>query len=360
MQKIVVGGGPIGTYLSSKSPETTIFEQKRQIGRPVQCTGLLSNQAKQLVDTKLLKTITLNTITSAEIIGPHTKTIFSLKPNYIINNSLFEKRLADKALTIGNEILLNRRYEGSRGLKHQFKDLKTKKKQVIESKELIGVDGPASKVRQAHNFAKQNHYVGLQARIKVKAHENSIKFYPHLGVYAWYVPETEHTARAGIALKKANQTTANTFFKRFPGKILERQGGIIPLHKPCTRTWKQTRTHKVILLGDAAGHIKNTTGGGLVPGMIATNHYISKKDTYKGSPRSLKKELYSHFLVHNLLSRANQKEWDKIILESQKHTKLLEQVNRDQTRKMLIKLGSNKTFLTYGLSKILTGKVRLF
>ncbi len=360
MERILVGGGPIGLYAASRGSNMAVFDQKKQIGSPIQCTGLLSHQAQKLLDKKLLKEITQNTITKTEIIGPTARATITLRKNYVINNQLFEERLADNVLRQGNKIHLNKRYEGSKSGKHLFKDLKTGKKETYKTQELLGIDGPNSNVRRIHHWPAQEQYIGMQARLRVKKQENSIQFFPHIGVYAWSVPESDTVVRVGLATKGNAQRLFHDFLKRFSGKILERSGGRIPLYKPRSKTVKQLASYRVVLLGDAGGQIKNTTGGGLLPGITATNEYIQKQNTYTGLSRTLRQELYTHFLVHNLLKTATRTQWDKIILSAQKQQQLFKEINRDETRKMIKTFASNKTFLSYSLLKLITGKVKLF
>jgi flavin-dependent dehydrogenase len=361
VEKLVVGAGPVGLYLSSISTDTNVYDQKKHIGKPVQCTGLLTAQAQKLLGTQLLQKITLNTSTSTTIIGPRATATFTLSPNYIIDNSLFEELLYDKALAKGNNLHLQEQYLQSTAKGHEFRNLHTKKRHLIPCSKLVGADGPTSKVRQQHGFAPLQQYIGMQARVRVAEHQNanSILFYPHIGQYAWYVPETEHTARIGLVHQKASPNMLNDFLKRFSGRVIERQGGAIPLHNPLHATSKKQGTHQVSLLGDAGGHIKNTTGGGLVPGMQAAQGYQQKQSNQKGTMRALRKELYTHFLVHNLLKHATKNEWDAIIATADKHAQLLAQHDRDEARKLIYKLSTNKTLVGYSLKKILQGKVRI-
>jgi len=361
VEKVVVGAGPVGLYLSSISTDANVYDQKKRIGKPVQCTGLLTAQAQKLLGTRMLQKITLNTSTTTTIIGPGATATFTLSPNYIIDNSLFEELLYDKVLAKGNAVHLNQQYLQSTAKGHEFRDLRTKKRHLAHCSKLIGADGPSSKVRQQHGFPPLQQYIGMQARVRVAEHqkENSILFYPHIGQYAWYVPETEHTARIGLVHQKASPHMLNDFLKRFSGRILERQGGALPLHNPLHATTKKQHTYQVSLLGDAGGHIKNTTGGGLVPGMQAAQGYQQKQSNQKGTMRALRKELYTHFLVHNLLKHASNTEWDAIINTANKHADLLANTHRDEARKLLLKLSTNKTLVRYSLKKVLQGKVRI-
>lgn len=352
-EKTIIGAGPTGLYLASKIKNTTIIDLKKQIGKPVRCTGVVTNQIEKFLSKKELKKCTLNTINKTQIIGPSKKINTKISTNYILDNTIFEEILANKAINKGNEILLNHSYIRSIKGKHEVKNNKTKKKFFIKSKEIIGADGPRSLV--AKNFSlqqKRKNYIGMQIRMKVKEGENKIKFFPHLGQYAWYVPEEEGIARIGMSgTQEEIQKKFLAFTKKFPGKILEKQSGIIPLHKP----FSSTRKKGVALLGDAGGHIKNTTGGGIIPGLKAVENHLSKGKTFP----ELKRELYMHFIVHNVLQSANNKEWDKIITASAK-IKVLEKENRDNLWKMGPRMLKSSYLLKYSAKKFLTGKVKLF
>ena len=348
-EKTIIGAGPTGLYLASKIQDAKIIDLKKKIGEPIRCTGVVTNQIEKFLSKKELQKCTINKIKETEIIGPTKKLKTKIKTNYILDNTIFEEILFDKAIKQGNEILLNHSYLRSINGKHEIKNNKTKKKFFIKSEKIIGADGPNSLV--AKNFSlqrKRKSYLGMQIRMKVKEKENKIKFYPHIGKYAWYVPEEEGIARIGIT---GTQKELNTFAKRFKGKIIEKQGGIIPLHKPLSKT----KAKGVELLGDAGGHIKNTTGGGIIPGLKAVENHLSKGKKFP----ELKRELYMHFIVHNVLQSANNKEWDKIISASSK-IKVLENENRDNLWKMAPHMLKSKYLLKYSIKKFLSGKVKLF
>ncbi len=347
-EETIIGAGPTGLYLGSKIKNSTIVDRKEKIGKPIQCTGIVTNQIEKFLSKKELKKCTINKIKETEIIGPNTKIELKIGTNYILDNTLFEEILYDKALKNGNEILLNHSYLRSVKGKHEVKNNKTNKKFFIKSEKIIGADGPSSKVAKEFSLMKKRkQHLGIQVRMKINE-EEKIKFYPHIGKYAWYVPEEKGIARIGLT---GTKTEFNTFIKRFKGKIMEKQAGIIPIHKPFTKTKRKN----VVLLGDAGGHIKNTTGGGIIPGLKAVENYLSDGKEYK----SLGKELYMHFLVHNTLNNATNKEWDKIIKASSKINSLSKD-DRDNLLKMGPHMLKSKYLLKYSMKKFLSGKVNLF
>ena len=360
MKHAVVGGGPIGLFLGSKLKETTLFDQKKSIGVPTRCTGILTKDIEQFLTKKELKEISENKITSTVIKGPKSTLKLKIGTNYIISNQRFEELLAKKATNKGCEIHTSHRYLKSDQQGHHIKNVKTGKVKTIQSPHLVGCDGPMSAVAKFHGLNKhQVNYMGHQVTIKVKNHKNSILFYPHIGRYAWYVPESETTARVGVCTNmKGGKAVFDAFLKKFPGKVLSNQSGIIPTFQPRRKNRLELPHYSVTLLGDAAGHIKNTTGGGILPGMKAAETFARNSATIK-EDRALRRELYTHFLVHNLVSDCSHAEWDKIIAATAKHKDVLEHINRDNLLHMARKVLFDKTYLSIGLKKVLGGKVAL-
>ena len=318
-----------------------------------------------------MKRITINEITQTEIIGPTKKLKTKIKKNYIIDNTEFENILYNKAIKNNNKIILNTKYIKSKNGKHTIKSTKTGNEKIIKSEKIIGIDGPNSRVAKQNKIKPVTKTLtGLQVRMKLKDQENLIKFFPHIGEYAWFVPEEENFARVGIATtNKHSQSKAslrfgqspnnpqqllNTFLKRFKGKIIEQQSGIIPLHRP----FRKTSNKKCVLLGDAAGHTKNTTGGGIVLGLKAVENYIAQKQSKTAPYKDLNKELYIHFLVHNAIKTANKSEWDSII-KNMTNSTVLSQNNRDDLWAWAPKLIRQPKIARFCTKKLFSGQLSL-
>lgn len=355
MTHLIVGGGPIGGYTASELNDATLIDQKTTIGTPVRCTGILTDDILKFMSEKELKNIRLNKITRTRVHGPNSSVTLSIGNNHIICNSSFEQQFIDKAEKNGNKILLKHKYIQSKGALHEIRDGETGKRKSIQSKHLLGCDGPTSQVNKIHRIQQQKkQYMGYQITLKVKEHENTIDFFPYIGAYAWYVPESDTIARVGLCAKDNPKAIFEAFKKKFKGKQQGIQAGFIPYYKPFITNTKKIKDVQVSLLGDSAPHIKNTTGGGIIPGIKAADHLIKSK-TYSGTASSVQRELYSHFLVHNVLKQCNNKEWDSIIKAVKQHTKDLETINRDQLWKLFPRLIKNPSFISIGMKKFLGG-----
>jgi digeranylgeranylglycerophospholipid reductase len=333
----IIGGGPIGCQTASllaKKNEVTLYEQKSKIGSPIQCTGILSQTINEII--KLKKDFIANKVYSTRIFAPNKKfiQIHFKKPNIIVWRNKFDQYFEEKALDNGVDIIYNSTYFE----KNKIKNLKTKRTKTINPNILIGADGPLSKVRKIHSFSKEKHLQGVQALIKIK-NDNVVDFYPHIGTYAWAVPESNNLLRVGVAAKKDTGLIFRDFVKRYKGKVVEWQSGIIPIHNPQFKTQKKN----VFLIGDAAAQIKNTTGGGLIPGLLAAKALtksINNKENYDSLWRKeVGKSLWTHYQIRKMMNKFTNKDWDDLINTFNKESlkEVLGSGSRDKPIEMIFK-----------------------
>lgn len=353
----IIGTGPIGLFLGTKIKDSLIIGNQTKIGLPVQCTGIVTKDIEKVVSKNMLKSVTLNKIEETQIMGPSKTTKLKIGENFIICNRSFSEKLYDEALKNNNTILINHMFKKNINNKINVRDIKNHKNKIFKTKTLYGCDGPKSTVSKINNMMpNQKHLTGMQVTLKTNYHENIIKFYPHIGEYAWFCPESDSTARVGIAMSNANSKNIKlfkTFLKKFKGKIIDTQGGLIPLHNPLSKTTKTNKFLKIKLVGDSAGHIKNTTGGGIVPGMKACHNLVSKNKL------NVKRELYLHYVAHNILKKCSNKEWDKIIESVNKNKNDFEKTDRDNLFRLAPKLILNKDITKIALKKIIVEGSRI-
>jgi digeranylgeranylglycerophospholipid reductase len=162
-------------------------------------------------------------------------------------------------------------------------------KHVIIAKAIIGADGPNSLVAKSKGLSfkpgERETYVALEYQVRnVDIDPDSLEMYfgnnfvP--GGYAWIFPEGEDRANVGlgIRIRMAEKGVSvkeylNRFIQDHPiagqklknGVFLNVIAGIIPVNGAP----KRTATEDSLIVGDAAGHIIATNGGGIPPAMIA-------------------------------------------------------------------------------------------
>ncbi|MFP4118523.1 MAG: FAD-dependent monooxygenase [Candidatus Woesearchaeota archaeon] len=351
-QPLIVGGGPVGLHLAREMKRGILIDRGREIGGDVRCAGLLTDKIKRYLNAKDIQDILVNKPTKTVVQGPRERFELEQKHNYVIDNKAFEKRLAEKAMAKGIEIRNRTEYISSAGEKHTLKDLESKKRYTVQSSQLYGADGPHSRVNTMHELRKPDTMMGWQAHVKVKNPGDTITFYPHIGRYAWSIPENTGVIRVGVA--GGSNREFERFLKRFQGQTIKTQHGPIPLHKPFSRTALKRDGVSVRLFGDAAGHIKNTTGGGILPGMEAASRFAAGKSAY-----GLKSELYTHFIVHNFLQRFSNDEWDAFIKASKRHAEVLSKKTREELTGIMPRLMGNSEYWKLSLKHFLKGEVTL-
>jgi geranylgeranyl reductase family protein len=350
----IIGGGPAGCYtaflLAKQGKEACIVEEHSSIGSPVQCTGIVTSSINNII--RLKKDFTLNKINSARIVSGKKSAEFRLKkPNIILDREKFDRHLAEKAEDAGATI-----YLGEKFIKNKGENVITSKR-TIKSDAIIGADGPLSSVAKANSMMqKRKCWQGIQARVKLK-NENIVEFYPSTGTFAWVVPEDNKTARIGLlAEKKANSTFKN-FLKKIAGKskIIGYQGGLVPKYDPKQATQKG----RVYLVGDAAGQVKATTGGGIIQGLTAAealaHSIISNKDYEKQWKKMLGKDLWMHLKMRNIMDRFSEKDWQRLIMMcgKKKAKSVIEGHDRDYPSRFILKLLISEPRLVYFAKYIL-------
>ncbi|MFH1589531.1 MAG: NAD(P)-binding protein, partial [archaeon] len=123
----IIGGGPIGCYsaaLLAKNNEVKLYEENEEIGKPIQCTGILSQTINEIM--KIKKDFVANKVYGTRIYSPNKKSIrvnFK-KPNIIVYRNKFDQHFRDLALNQGVEIFHNQRFVG----KKEILNLKTRRK----------------------------------------------------------------------------------------------------------------------------------------------------------------------------------------------------------------------------------------
>jgi len=292
---VIVGGGPIGCKIGEllgKDFKVLIIDRKKEIGKPVHCTGLTSSRIFKL--SGVSKDLVLNKIYRSFFYSPN-ETHFTLKPNkpfYVLDRELFDKELAEKAKENNVEIKMETEFKGFLR-KEKNLIIKTSKKK-FETKLLIGADGPNSTVAASVNLTQPNKLlVGIQETVKGSFDKNSCelwfgsKIVP--GFFGWVVPINENWARIGVAsLRKSGEYLEN-FIKKRVGLFAEKKdkvGGIIR-----TGLIKTSVSDNILLVGDAASQIKPFSGGGLIYGLIGS------KLASEACKKALEEEKYDYLFL---------------------------------------------------------------
>ena len=287
----IIGGGPIGGYLASMLAKDidgiSLFEQKKHVGIPLQCAGLISPRVLEMLP------FSTNDLIFTHINGAHvhspSNTILSIGGDkthaYSINRTLLDQRFVEHAEKRGADIYLNEKVLSVQRTSKTI-ELKTSKERCIRTPLVVGADGPYSKIRDLLLMQSPKEYLrGIGAEIihaQLESHFVEIFVGSAIapGFFAWMIPTSDDGSSANIGLcttTEAPHPPIHYFRQLFTNhhtkpyvehaEIVQQYAGIIPLG-PLSSTYENS----IMLVGDAAAQVKPTSGGGIYPGMVCANH----------------------------------------------------------------------------------------
>ena len=347
MEIIIIGGGPAGLYcahlLARLSFDVTVLEEHARIGEPVQCTGIVTGEMHAFANlSQEIRKATIREISTATVHAPSGKNVtFTLTANPVLDRAVFDRALAKKAEKAGATVR-----RGVRVLDIVEGCIRTDEGRY-KPDIIIGADGPHSLVRRYVSSQKIGFTIGTQARIRDPSIDR-VHFFPHIGRYAWLVPEERGIVRAGVVCERQPAEALKDFLKErgySQRDVISRQAGLIPDHAPGLRTSFRKHGQRIFLVGDAATQVKATTGGGIIPGLIAAEglcEAIEKDQDYERLWRKrVGRSLRAHLLIRRALSSFSVREYERLIglVGQPRVRRIIEKADREYPLRYIMRLG---------------------
>jgi len=271
---LIVGAGPAGSSAAAAAAKAgahvLMIEKRRQIGKPVQCAEYIPRLLKHTV--KIPPEAIAQKIQEMITFMPNGEIIRKRAPGFILNRAKFDQALAQKASEAGAKILTRTKAVYKSGRKITV--LGPSGEAQIEASVIVGADGPDSTVGAWIGQKNRKFILAIQHTVVLKesVQETEIYFgkeYP--GGYAWLFPKGE-VANVGVGIRRELGGIAKLALKSFKERITHRIGevvgitaGLIPAGGPLRSIDEK---HRIILVGDAAGHTHAITGGGIPQAVI--------------------------------------------------------------------------------------------
>lgn len=296
MDVVIVGAGPSGCrtaeIVAKKGYDVLVLEEHSSIGKPAQCTGLVSSKIG-----KIPKEVIVNRIKKAKFcFGKYNFEIKSKKPVYVIDREKYDKFRAAKARKVGAKLKLSTRF-----LNFKNREVITTKGK-FQTKLLVGSDGPNSSVAKTSGIKlPKKLLMGVQVRAESHYTPDTVELWfgdVAPGLFAWVVPENEKIARVGLMTEKNPNEHFRKFFREKVGeaKTKDRIGGIGRFG-----LIKKSVADNTLLVGDAACQVKPFSMGGLIYGQIGAG--------YAG--KACIKALESNDFSEKFLMKNYDKQWKK-------------------------------------------------
>ena len=308
----VVGGGPAGCFvgeaLAKRGFEVVIVEEHGEVGNPACCAGIVGTGGLRELKIKPRKWV-LGKLRRAIFYPPSNEPVEITRGRveaFVIDRAAFDRELARKAANAGATLLLRTRCVGLKLGREPVVKLKGGRETEIEARLVIGADGPTSIIAREVGLLKTARYLKgaqLETFAKVRADATELYFGSSFapGFFAWLTPAGD-LCRVGLGTSQGDALgKLLSFIKTCPtastkiqsNKILNLYTGLIP--EPLTR---KIYADRVMLVGDAAGHVKPLTGGGIYVGLSCAQLAAEVAiDALGGEPTAKKLRAYEQAVM---------------------------------------------------------------
>jgi flavin-dependent dehydrogenase len=291
-------------------------------------------------------------------------------PDLVIERSKLIRDLAALAQGSGVRISFDRRFvsmeQKSATLKLQLQSGQSGRAEETEVNTLVAADGATSRVAKAAGWPAQATVPLLQAIVRLPEGMSSdttrVWFIPDDTPYFyWLIPDSPTRGVLGLIGEEGPETrrVLERFLEKHHLEPLEYQAARIPVYSKWVPVSRRLTGGDVYLVGDAAGHVKVTTVGGIVTGLrgaLGVSEAI-----LNGRPgrklRELRRELDIHLLIRKVIHNFNQTRYSRLVdLLNARARQDLEQHTRDEPAGVLWRLCLHQPrLLLFGLRAALTG-----
>lgn len=272
---VIVGAGVVGLVaareMAARGLDVTVYDQKRRVSDNAEkASGILSKEGLDRIGIEY-DVAKVNTLYGAVLHAGKQKLRIKARDvkALVLDRRKLVESCMEEAEKEGAKIILGKKIG-----KEELLALNDK------SRVIVGADGAVSGVASVFGFPKINEFVLTYKKTYNKAHVDDsgvvdLFFYSRANrFFGWSAPYSSSTTELGIGVSSRARTSSTKAFDEFirlgeVASMIENAKGetgyasMIPLEAR-----KKTVSGNVLLVGDAAGQVKATTGGGIIFGAL--------------------------------------------------------------------------------------------
>jgi digeranylgeranylglycerophospholipid reductase len=280
---IVIGAGPSGSHtaqrLSRLGYKVLVVEKDARPGDGICCTGIISQEC--LKAFALNESLVLREAGSAKFISPSGKRLrlYQDSPvSAIVDRVRLDMSLAEQAQEAGADYLFGAKamdiLSGPDAVKVRVNG--RHKGATLKAEAAIISSGFGSTLPKRLGLGEIKQFVvGAQAEVAISGTDEVEVYFDNSlipGGFAWLVPTTEGKGLAGLLTRHQADSRLKDFLNALSGKgkiassDVPASYALIPI-RPLAKTY----TNRVLVVGEAAGQVKPTTGGGIYYGLLCAD-----------------------------------------------------------------------------------------
>lgn len=369
----VVGGSVAGLFtahlLGRAGRRVRVFEGAADFD-PKPRTLIVTHRLREILG-QVGKSSLVNEIRRFELFTDGRVARIGLRhPDLVIERGKLIRDLAAAAQASGAQISFGRRFvsmeQKAGALNLQLQRSEGAAVEEAEVNTLVAADGAVSRVAKAAGWPAQTTAPLLQATVRLPEGMSSdttrVWFIPDDTPYFyWLIPDSPTRGVLGLIGEGGPETrrALERFLEKQHLEPLEYQAARIPVYSKWVPVHRRLAGGEVYLVGDAAGHVKVTTVGGIVTGLrgaLGVSEAI-----LNGKPgrklRDLRRELDIHLLIRKVIHNFNQTRYSRLVdLLNARTQQDLEEHTRDEPGGVLWRLCLHQPrLLLFGLRAALTG-----
>jgi len=277
-EAVVVGGGPAGLIaaweLALDGVDVKVLEEHNAIGEPNHCAGILSVEGLKRIKAPPSTEFVQHEVKGGTAYSPDGTPIRIAGARgraYVVDRAAFDRYLAWQAEDAGAEITLGCKVYSFLMSDGQVAGVEARDR-MVEADVVLDCEGATGALAASIGLPRPDK--GVISGVNVEISGMDVE--PGMvevwlgndvapGFFAWVAPTGEASARCGLACEAGDSKMLLTSFlrRRFgdvehtePVRWLVMKGG------PVSKTYGDG----ILLVGDAAGQTKPTTGGGVIMG----------------------------------------------------------------------------------------------
>jgi geranylgeranyl reductase family protein len=343
---IVIGAGIAGSYtareLARLGHSVAVLEKNPEPGYKTSCTGIISPACLDMLPGS--GSAIQREARSATIFSPSGDSIRIERAStqaFILDRSALDRLMAEQAGQNGADYFFSTLATGFRSDERRIYVKAARGPDLLElsARAAVIACGTAAGLTRQMGMGQIREYAqGAQADVDCQdIDEVEVYSGRHIapGFFAWLAPTVPGRAKAGLLCSRNPGPAINSFLNLLEerGKILPAihhiSFGAIPL-KPLSRTYAD----HILVVGDAAGQVKPTTGGGIYFSLICAGMAVQTLDEslraddlssrrlavyQKRWHKILKRELDIDYWAHSFYQGLTDKQAEHIFRVIQRH-----------------------------------------
>lgn len=253
-----------------------LLEEHQQVGVPSHCSGVVSLNGLNLLDLEPQPSFAQRLIYGAKFYPPHGEPFEVRRKEpvaLILNRMRFDQFLAKQAIAEGVALRTNARVVKFQQPEHGRAAVALQNGEKIACRVVVDASGAGSRLPEQSGLEAPDWsqlLPGLQYElVDTKRQDNVVELFFGTrrapGFFAWSIPTSDNSVRAGLASRRGNvkKLLDELAHENWPKATVDAtKPGSVLVSGPMTRCWSPG----FLAVGDAAGQVKQTTGGGIVIG----------------------------------------------------------------------------------------------